>query len=71
MASLVVPYAISATTALAASAKNESGWLYLPFVGPWIGNLAGRRQYVRDDEAFRIAPMGIGSGFGVGLSRWF
>ena len=38
-----IPYFFSAVTALAANTQNESGWLLVPFAGPWL--TMGRRAY--------------------------
>jgi hypothetical protein len=44
-----IPYFFSVVTALAASNNNESGWLLVPFAGPWI--TMGRRDYGCDADA--------------------
>ena len=110
-------------TASAANQANETGWLFVPVVGPWmtlgqrsyatcntpnngsqsstqslacvgdifavmglitdgvlqatgatlllVGVAAGRPTLVRDDEAVRLTPMRIGSGYGAGLAGTF
>jgi hypothetical protein len=45
----LVPYIFSAIGAYAADSKNESGWLYVPFAGPWI--TIGRRDYSCNPDA--------------------
>lgn len=44
-----IPYGISAITAWAAYGKNESGWLLVPFAGPWV--TLGRRAYTCNPDA--------------------
>jgi hypothetical protein len=41
-----IPYAFSVIAATAAQSANESGWLYVPFAGPWV--TMGQRSYVCD-----------------------
>jgi len=38
-----IPYFFSVVTASAASGNNETGWLYVPVVGPWM--TLGQRNY--------------------------
>jgi hypothetical protein len=40
---LLIPYGISALSAVAAKGDNETGWLYVPVAGPWF--MMGRRNY--------------------------
>ena len=44
-----IPYLFSAIAALSADQKNESGWLYVPFAGPWM--TLGRRSYSCNPDA--------------------
>lgn len=44
-----IPYGLSAITAWAADGKNESGWLFVPFAGPWV--TLGRRAYTCNLDA--------------------
>jgi hypothetical protein len=118
-----IPYFFSVMAASAANQANETGWLFVPVVGPWmtlgqrnyatcntpdngsqstsqslacvgdifavmglitdgvlqatgatlllVGVAAGRPALVRDDEAVRVTPMRIGSGYGAGLAGTF
>jgi hypothetical protein len=40
---LLIPYGISALSALAAKGDNQTNWLYLPVAGPWM--MMGLRHY--------------------------
>jgi hypothetical protein len=40
---LLIPYGISALSAVAAKGSNESSWLYVPVAGPWL--TMGWREY--------------------------
>ncbi|MDQ2644813.1 MAG: hypothetical protein M3020_13440 [Myxococcota bacterium] len=43
-----IPYALGLTVAASADFGNESGWLAVPFVGPWL--TLGRRDYGCDER---------------------
>jgi hypothetical protein len=43
-----IPWGISALTALSFNFKNESGYLLIPFAGPWM--TLGRRNYGNCDS---------------------
>jgi hypothetical protein len=115
-----IPYGIGLFVAVSADFKNQSGWLAVPIVGPWL--LMGKRSYgchdahgdtqesvdcvadvfvvmglltdgviqaaggslllaghlstktvlVRDEEqALRVAPMRVGTGYGLGAMGQF
>ncbi|MGH7434880.1 MAG: hypothetical protein ACRENE_04330 [Polyangiaceae bacterium] len=44
-----IPYFFSVVTVLAANDSNESGWLLVPFAGPWL--TMGRRNYGCDADS--------------------
>jgi hypothetical protein len=44
-----IPYFFSVVAALSARADNESGWLFVPFAGPWV--TMGRRSYGCNPDA--------------------
>ncbi len=43
-----IPYALGLTIAASSDFGNESGWLAVPFVGPWLA--LGKRDYGCDDD---------------------
>lgn len=43
-----VPYFFSVVAAVSSRAENESGWLVVPFAGPWV--TMGRRNYGCDPD---------------------
>lgn len=43
-----IPYALSVMAATAANENNETGWLYVPVVGPWL--TMGQRNYSCNDN---------------------
>ncbi|HEY8091425.1 MAG TPA: hypothetical protein VIF09_26355 [Polyangiaceae bacterium] len=55
---LLVPYGLSAVTALGTKGDNESTWLYAPVVGPWI--TLGRRAYNGCDPTQKGVTEGLG-----------
>jgi hypothetical protein len=44
-----IPYFFSVVAALTARTDNESGWLFVPFAGPWV--TMGRRNYGCNPDA--------------------
>jgi hypothetical protein len=43
-----IPYGVGLIAAASADFKNHSGWLAVPFAGPWL--MMGRRDYGCDDN---------------------
>ena len=55
---VLVPYAISALTAIGAKGDNETNWLFAPVAGPWF--LLGRRNYAGCGKTATDADSGLG-----------
>jgi hypothetical protein len=55
---ILVPYAISALTAVGAKGDNETNWLFAPVAGPWF--LMGRRHYACCSNSATSSDSGLG-----------
>ena len=53
-----IPYFFSVIAALSASEQNESGWLFVPFAGPWM--TMGRRAYSCTDAPNQSTSQSLG-----------